>query len=312
LNYNSLDQTRPVQDDEIDLKKLVLIMWQGKLCIVIFIVVFALISVIYSINLKNIYKSELVLVPAVQQQNGALPGQLGGLAALAGVSLGNSGSVDKTTLALEIIKSKNFVAGFIAKHNILVELMALESWDSSTNNMVVDKEIYDTTTKTWVREVSFPKKTMPSMQEAYLKFMESFGVSRDTKSGVITLSFKHYSPYFSKQVLDWIVLDINDRVKIADIEESRRSIEYLEEQIATTNISEVKSTLFSLVEEQVKNLMLANTRSEYVFKVVDPALVPENKFEPKRMLIVAVSSALGCLLGIFSVVFFPSLRKEFN
>lgn len=298
-------------DDEIDLKKLASIVWKGKFYIFCSITIFAIISLLYAISLNNIYKSEVLVASASQQQGGGmLSGQLGGLAALAGVNIGGSSGVDKTTLALETIKSREFVSKFIQNHNILIELMAAEDWQLATNTLVIDQKIYDSKSKTWVREVDFPKKTEPSMQEAYKMFTKAFNVTKDAKSGIIALSFKHYSPYFAKQVLDWIILDINEEMKVKDIQESEQSIVYLEKQIANTNISEVKSTLSSLIEEQTKTLMLANTRSEYMFKIVDPAIVPEEVFEPKRSLIVGVGIVFGGLLAILAVLLFPSLRKE--
>ncbi|GAA0670399.1 Wzz/FepE/Etk N-terminal domain-containing protein [Rheinheimera tangshanensis] len=299
-----------LNNDEIDLRSLAFMVWQGKTFIIIFVSIVSIISVFYAVTLKNIYKSEVLVASTGQQQGGGmLSGQLGGLAALAGVNIGGSNGVDKTTLALETIKSRQFVSKFILDHNILVELMAANNWDAANNSLMIDQKLYDSKASMWVRKVSFPKKAEPSMQEAYKTFMEGFNASKDAKSGIITLSFKHYSPYFAKQILDWIVFDINEEMKIKDIQESERSINYLEKQIAKTNISEVKSTLSSLIEEQTKTLMLANTRSEYMFKVVDPAIVAEDRFEPKRSLIVGVAIIFGGLLGTLAVLLFPSLRK---
>lgn len=298
-------------DDEIDLKKLASIVWKGRFYIFCSITIFAIISLIYAITLKNIYKSEVLVASASQQQGGGmLSGQLGGLAALAGVNIGGSSNMDKTTLALETIKSREFVSKFIRSHGILIELMAAEDWELASNTLVIDQKIYDSKSKAWVREVDFPKKSEPSILEAYKMFMKAFNVTKDAKSGIIALSFKHYSPYFAKQVLDWIIFDINEEMKVKDIQESEQSIAYLEKQITNTNISEVRNTLSSLIEEQTKTLMLANTRSEYMFKIVDPAIVPEERFEPKRSLIVGVGIVLGGLLGILAVLLFPSLRKE--
>jgi uncharacterized protein involved in exopolysaccharide biosynthesis len=309
-NHLSNDKTM-LNNDEIDLKNVILLIWQGRFFIIFFVCMIAAISIFYALGLKNVYKSEVLLASSGHQQGSSmLSGQLGGLAALAGVNIGGSSSIDKTTLAIETIKSRHFISKFIEKHDILVELMAIEHWDPSSNTLIVDESLYDSVSEKWVREVSFPKRVEPSSQESYKEFIKAFNASKDAKTGMITLSFKHYSPYFSKQILDWIVFDINEEMKIKDIEESERSISYLEKQISKTNISEVKSTLSSLIEEQTKTLMLANTRSEYMFKIVDPAIVAEEKFEPKRALIVTVAIIFGGLLAILIVLLFPSLRRQ--
>ena len=80
-----------IADDEIDLRELFTAIWQGKWIIIAITTLFAVASVFYAINQPNIYKSEALLAPAEQDQQGglgALAGQFGGLASLAGVNLG--------------------------------------------------------------------------------------------------------------------------------------------------------------------------------------------------------------------------------
>lgn len=46
--------------------------------------------------------------------------------------------------------------------------------------------------------------------------------------------------------------------------------------------------------------MLAKSREEYSFKIIDPPVVPEERIKPKRRLIVM----LGFIIGFFLAVFF--------
>lgn len=155
-------------DDEIDLRELWNVIWRGKWIIIAITAIFAVASVFYALSLPNIYKSEALLAPADSEQQGGLSGlsgQLGGLASLAGVNLGG-GKTDKTALAIEILKSREFFAKFAEKHNILPELLAVKEWNMPTNTVVYDDEIYASESGEWVREVKAPKKAKPSMQEA--------------------------------------------------------------------------------------------------------------------------------------------------
>ncbi|WP_256931973.1 Wzz/FepE/Etk N-terminal domain-containing protein, partial [Vibrio parahaemolyticus] len=63
--------------------------WKGKWIIVVATFIFAIGSVLYSLSLPDIYKSDALLAPAESSNGGGLSkmaSQLGGLAALAGVN----------------------------------------------------------------------------------------------------------------------------------------------------------------------------------------------------------------------------------
>jgi LPS O-antigen subunit length determinant protein (WzzB/FepE family) len=98
-------------------------------------------------------------------------------------------------------------------------------------------------------------------------------------------------------------------MKIRDKEEAERSIKYLQTQMLKTNIVEQKTLLYELIEEQSKTLMFTEVRDEYVFKTIDPALVPELKSGPKRALILVMVSLLGGMLSVLMVLIRDSVRK---
>ncbi len=63
-----------------------------------------------------------------------------------------------------------------------------------------------------------------------------------------------------------------------------------------------KPYFYQLIEEQTKNMMLTQVKTEYVLKTVDPAQVPEEKAKPKRALIVVLGTILGGLLSVIIVL----------
>ncbi|MEH6712196.1 MAG: Wzz/FepE/Etk N-terminal domain-containing protein [Paraglaciecola polaris] len=291
-------------DDEIDLRKLWEAIWRGKWVIIVVTAIFAVASVFYALSLPNIYKSEALLAPADSDQQGGLAGltgQFGGLASLAGVNLGG-GKTDKTGMALEIIRSREFFSRFARKHHILPDLMATESWDLISNTVVYNKKIYIPENDQWLREVKPPKQVKPSMQEAKKVFDKLFSVDQTADLGMVTISVQHISPFVAKQWVDWLAEDINLVMKIRDKEEAERSINYLKSQIAKTNVVEQQTLLYQLIDEQAKTLMFAEVRDEYVFKTIDPAVVEELKFKPKRALIVILGVLLGGMLSTVIVL----------
>ncbi|WP_229660119.1 Wzz/FepE/Etk N-terminal domain-containing protein, partial [Tersicoccus solisilvae] len=160
-----------MRDDEIDLRELFAVIWQGKWLITGVTLVFAVSSAVIALMMPNIYKSEALLAPASEEQGaGGLAGlasQFGGLASMAGINLGGSGGSDKTQLAIEVLKSRQFIGDFIEKHQILPELMAVDKWNMVDNTLSFDPNVYVQESKTWVRDVKLPFQPKPSLQEAY-------------------------------------------------------------------------------------------------------------------------------------------------
>jgi len=298
-------------EDDLDLKAIFKILWQGKIYIVCTTIIFAVVFVMYAISQPNIYKSSVVLAASEQDQSsglGGLASQFGGLASLAGVNLGGSSS-NKVDLALEVIKSRKFITGFIEKHEILKDLMAANSWEPLENKLVYDSEIYDNEKSKWVRKVTHPYTEIPSEQEAYKKFMELIAINVDSESSIITISLEFLSPYKAQEWLNLLILDINLEMKARDVDEAVKSKRFLVKEIENTNISEIKTVLYKLIEEQTKTIMFANVRDEYVFKIIDPPIASEEKFKPKRAMISILGSLLGLILSGLFILFKAFLKR---
>lgn len=307
------ESQRYQQDDEIDLRELFSAIWAGKWLIAAVTTVFAIAAVAIALYLPNVYKSDVLLAPASNNQKSGLAGlasQFGGLASLAGINLGG-GSTDQTALALQVLKSREFLGQFITDHHILVPLMAAKGWDRTTGKLIIDAKKYDQQHQKWVRKVSAPYQPKPSLQEAYKEFTKNIlGVSQDKDSGMVTISVSFYSPDMAQQWATWLVKDLNDVMRQRDMTEAQKSIQYLDAQINKTNLADMRSMLYQLVEQQTKTLMFAKVRDEYAFKTVDPAIVPLQKDKPKRALIAVLGTLLGGMLGVMWVLIRHFSRKE--
>jgi uncharacterized protein involved in exopolysaccharide biosynthesis len=318
---NLVDQTGAVvpsehhsdyADDEIDLRELFGVLWDGKWWIAGITAIASIMAVAFALSLPNIYQSEALLAPASSSSGGlgGLAQQYGGLASLAGISLPGGGGDDKTALGLEVMKSRRFIAEFIERHDLLVPLMASSGWDQSTGELIIDNEIYESATKKWIRDVSPPKRPVPSLQEAHQEFEELLSITEDKKSGFIGLSIKHYSPIVSQQWVAWLIEDINNTLREQDVTEAERSIAYLKQQIEATLLTDLQSMFFELIQQQTETIMLAKVRQEYAFKTIDPAVVPEEKSEPKRALICVLGTLLGCMLAVLWVLVMHYSKKR--
>ena len=290
-------------DDEIDLRELFSVLWAGKKLILTITATFALVSVIYSLALPNQYQASTVMAPA-QQESGGLAGaigQLGGLASLAGISIGESEG-NEAQMAQEIMRSRSFVEAFIKNNSLEVEVFAADGWDSKTNQLSINDDLYDIDSNKWVRNPPSGKPVQPSGWELYEEFLDRYTVTQDKKTGMITVSVEYYSPLYAKEWAEKLVDAINAHMQSRKLQQVNRNIQYLEAQIEKTAIADMREVFYTIIEEQMKSKMLAEASPEYVFETVSPAMVPEEKSQPKRALICVLGTLLGSMLSVLWVL----------
>ena len=290
----------PYRDDEIDLKELFMVLWGGKWLISAMTGFAAAISLTIALSLPNIYTASSLLAPAQSSSGGvsSLMKQYGGLASLAGVSLPGGEDGSRAQLGMQLIKSRAFIGEFVESRDILPELMATQGWEADSGKLSFDPELYDADSKKWVRDADFPKRPEPSLLEAYEAFMEILAVSEDKRTGFVTLTIDHHSPIVAAQWVNWLVDDVNAAVRTQVVAEAEKSIEYLKQQIDSTPLADLQAMFFELIQSQIETVMLAEARPEYVFKLIDPAVIPEEKSKPNRILICVAGTLLGAVVGV--------------
>lgn len=299
--------------EEIDISLIWRAVWSRKLMVISIGALFSIASVVLALALPNEYKAKALLSPAFNSGASSLSqlaSQFGGIASLAGIDLGGAGEDSKTTVAIEIIQTWDFIEKFIYANNIEVEVFAANGWDMKSNQILIDEDIYNVETKQWVRDFDPDKgeTAEPSSWELYEAFMERLLISKNKDTGLISLSIEYYSPEIAKQWVDQLVIAINEHMQQRDREESITNINYLQAKIEETNLAEMRTVFSQLIEEQTKTLMLAEVSSEYVFKTLSEAKVPEEKSKPERFVIVFMGSIFGGIFAVALALFLQIIR----
>lgn len=269
-----------------------------------------IIGVYIAVTLPEQFKAKVTLIPNQNSEGlSDVGGQLGGLAGLAGINLGSPSSVDKTAITIKVLQSPSFIIDFIKKHEIEIPLMAAKSFDRVRNRLELDPEKFDAEAGKWVREATPIRTSEPTPVELYERFTESFEVIHDKKEGFIELTIEFYSPQMTVTWLSLLLDDINEKIREEEIEELQANIAYLEKALENTTNASMHTTFYSIIEEQTKSLMLAESRKEFALKIVSPAMLPEKRSKPNKVLIVIAMGVLGGVLSLSYVIVRYFTRK---
>tara|TARA_A100001015_G_scaffold250735_1_gene289314 strand:- start:24 stop:596 length:573 start_codon:yes stop_codon:yes gene_type:complete len=176
--------------DEIDIKSLLKTILDSKRLIIISTALFAIIALVYSLSLSNIYQSTALLSPVGEKSSSSNSmNNLGGLASLAGISISSSsgGNSDK---AITKITTLSFFKENILPNIFLPDLMAVSTWDEESNSVIYNNSIYSVQTGKWNK--------IPHPQKSYKVFLDNLEISQDDKTKFLTISYKHQSPNIEK------------------------------------------------------------------------------------------------------------------
>lgn len=285
----------PIQaeEDEINLLDYWRVLIQYKKLIIGFCFITTALAVVAALVMTEIYRAEVTIAPADEKNGGGLSGlasQFGGLASLAGVDLGGGGGA--TEEAMAILSSRHFTLEFI-KENSLMPILFEDSWDAEKAKWKVEN-----------------KEDQPSEWDAFKLFDKLREVSTDAKSGMTKVSIEWNDPVLAAEWANKLVVKLNQNRKKAAIEEAEKSMQYLENELKQTSVVDMRQSLFQLIEAQAKTKMLANVRDEFAFKVIDPAVVPEERIKPKRKLMVILGGMVGLMLGVFLAFFLSFIKNQ--
>lgn len=293
-----------MKNNNLDTQTLLNIILKEKWVIFSLTSVASIFIVVYSLFLPNIYQSQALLSPA---KSGDMPSssfqRYNNLASIAGLNLPTQTPESNASKAIKKINSLSFFQNNLLPKIFLPDLMAVKSWNAKKNILEYDENIYNQSTSTWVRDVSFPKTSIPSAQESYRKFKDMhLSISEDAEMGFVTIKIKHKSPYIAKEWAALLVDEINNFYRYKDKAEAEKAVAYLNKQITDTNFSEIKLLIAALIQQETQKLTLIEANSSYVYEFIDPPAVMEKKSEPSRALICVLGAIISGMLSICFVL----------
>jgi uncharacterized protein involved in exopolysaccharide biosynthesis len=192
-------ERQDLSDEEIRLADLWNVVWSGKWRIIGVTFVFAVLSVVYALVATEWFRAEVLLAPAEERNVSPLQTQLGGIAALAGLSIGSGDTVE----AVATLKSREFAREFIEDHGLLTVLFA-DEWDAAGQRWLVDDP-----------------RDQPDMRDAVRYFHDHIlRVSEDRATGLVTLAVEWTDPVAAAEWASVLVNRLNSRMRDRALEEA--------------------------------------------------------------------------------------------
>ena len=308
MNNQENNNLNYIEEDEIDLRELFQTIVKGKLIIATFTIVIVSITLIYTLKLPNIYKSQAVLIPS-ENKSGSGLGGLGGLAAMAGISIGGGGSMTPDVAFNSLLNNYEFMKKFVIDNNI-VEYYSASDYDKNHVFAFGYRGVYDMLSSTGRKSKEL------NVEEAMfgiIKLIQSnFSISSDKKTALINVSYSDSDRTFPPVIINAFLRDASKYLVENNLHNIDSRLKYFERELMKTDGFELRKSISSIVSKIIEEKIMMQSKKYYQCDVL--TLPSESyikaKTKPKRALIIIVSFVTSIILGIFFVFFLEFIRKD--
>jgi capsular polysaccharide biosynthesis protein len=273
--------------DELFLRDLLAALWRRRLIVLTVGGAFMVAAGIASWLVPKKYEATLLVSPVSSSSGlGALSSavsQLGAVSSLAGLSLSNNGGAKAEFLAT--LESEALTEKYIRENGLLPQLYH-GKWDSLKGG--------------WK---STDPDDVPTIWKANQYFKDKIRTLKESpRTGLVTMTITWTDPHVAAEWANGLVKLANDYLREKAIKESERNIAYLNVQLARVSAVEVRQSISSLMESEIKKEMVARGTEEYALKVVDPAVAPEKASSPQPVLWILGAFCAGILVSAGVIV----------
>ena len=278
-------ESRQFDEDEINLLDLLIVLAKHKKRIIGLTFAAALLAIGYALSLTNIYTATIKILPPQQSQSSAsaMLSQLGGLAGMAGGSLGIKNPND---LYIAMLKSRTLMEKIVKRFDL--------------------QKIYEQETLTGT-----------------LKALEGSTVISSGKDGVIVVEVSDKDPQLAANMANTFIEELNKLLQTYSLTDASQKRTFFDQQLRqakdkltdaelvldkTPNTSlkyldalrnlKYQEALWEILARQFEMAKLDEAKDFPLIQVLDKATPPEKKSKPKRSLIVMLATLVAFFLAV--------------
>jgi uncharacterized protein involved in exopolysaccharide biosynthesis len=329
----------------IDFKALFKILWKERLWILLVSSVFTLGGIWYAFTALEEFVSEGKLLPEVNTGSSGKLNGLAGLAALGGFDLSGATNSEaiRPDLYPDILRSTPFFLTLFKQVIVTKEGIKL-NFEKYYHTVIEKNEPIEEKKLEYFKAKPSGVLVLNRLNELRIEDLRNRIVAKiDKKTGILTISVKMPDPIVAGDVAKFSIDYLTEYITDYRTEKARKEVDFIGEKVAaskgkfyasqekkakysdqfaaptirlqTADVQrerieadyKISSTFYNELLKKYEEAKIKLQQETPVFKVYEPPVAPTLKSEPKRAIIILISSIVGCFFG-----FVLSLLKNGN
>ena len=297
-------------NEEIDLKKLFLKFWFGKIYIIFFLFLF--LGSLWLQYAERKYTVEYKLKPVNEtKQNNSLA-KLGGFASITGIQLPSNSSTD-FMIFKELITSVE-VSEIIFENKELIKNLYSSEWNAVDNNFSEPKRNQIKVLFSSVKNILTGNNNLnyvpPNAKRLATFISDNIQISDNKDTGFISIKTKTSEP-------NMMLLLILESTEASDkimrqryVEFSTEPLAFYKEKLRTARSREHREALAELISAEEQKLMLASRGKHFTAEPYINPTISLYPTEPKPKIVLLISMLLGLLTGATVILIRFAIMKD--
>lgn len=143
------------------------------------------------------------------------------------------------------------------------------------------------------------------------RFREIMAIERRPRQGLINVKVRWKDPVVAAEWANAVIAELNSFLRETAIAQARKRIAYLNRELDKTSVIPLRQSIYRLIEVETHNIMIAETRSDYAFKVIDSAVPPgiDDPIRPKRLRLITTATLMGFAIAVFAAILLDYVRS---
>lgn len=295
-----------------EIQRIIAMLWRGRLIIAGTVALSVLLAIVYLHLATFTYTTTLTLIPTQPQQHD-LGGQLGGLAAVAGINLpATPTAVSPFTVYPETAQTRQVAADMIRVWPEVMPALFGGQWDPET--------------KTWHEPSSFLRTVMgvlrpilgipaykwraPGAPELQQFIASAVGVAQDKKKPILTITLNNKDPDFSRKFILTMHQSTDRVLRRMTLDRAKKYAGYLEIKLMTTQTAAVRDVLTQSLSEQETLMMMGNANTDFAAQPLGPPESSPRPTHPVPLIVLLACVLLGLLAGAGLVLVMPLVQDS--
>jgi hypothetical protein len=296
----------------LDLRTFFREIWRWKWILMIAVIIGAAIGVRDASKFVPTYEATMILMPLGGEGSGSSSPSGGGRLAHVAQSFGLSvgGTSDGPFDLFRLTVGSTQLARNIQEKYGLLQTVYRGSWDEEKQEWIKPDMDENSYRQRFRRFFHLNPWRAPDLESLASYLAGTVRLEKIENTSYFKINVVHTDREFALQLLKIVYLEIDHLIGSRRWGEQKERKEYLERQIETTQMLEVRKALLSLLMQKEKQAIIIDSEPPYSVQVLEPPHASTRAKEPALQRIIAIPIAISVALVLMVVTIVVSFRTE--